>query len=226
MDFERMWIEKLKAALERVAEPGMTEELLHGSGDLSQDEIISWTAAMVEKLNELLPPDRVNEIITSCACHYPLAKLVPIRDAFRENHDFAQAISMLNEQFTRMLEQTHGFHEETVEMLLSDGMGPAGVLENDRIVATKIPKSGNLRAWLSEDDLQSRRELYCHCPRVRDAVKLNLSVPVEYCLCGAGFYRNIWEEITEQPVRVEMLKSVMTGDHVCSIAIYPSAMKA
>ena len=206
MGFERMWLTKLRAALERVAGPGLTDEFLQGSQEFKENtpagEVISWTASMVEKLNALLSPCQVNEVITSCACHYPSAKLAPIRDAFRESHDFAQAISMLNGQFSQMLTGVLGFDEGTVEMLLADGMGPAGILEDDRIVAIKIPKSGNLRDWLAENEPAAKRKLYCHCPRIRDAVEMGISVPVEYCLCGAGFYRNIWEEITEQPVRL------------------------
>lgn len=230
MSFERVWLKKLAAALEGNAGPELANEILQGSEDFSEftssSEVISWTAGAVEKLNSLLPPDMVNEIVTACACHYPLDKLIPIRDAFRLNGDFSRAISMLNKQFSGMLMDSLGFDVSTVEKLLENGMGPGGILEENRIVATKIPKSRNLREWLAASDPDVRRKLYCHCPRIREAVEHGISIPVEYCLCGAGFYRNIWEVVTELPVRVEMLKSVMDGDSVCSIAIYPSALKA
>jgi predicted hydrocarbon binding protein len=41
-----------------------------------------------------------------------------------------------------------------------------------------------------------------------------------YCYCGAGFYKGIWEEITQQNVEVELLESVLQGDDVCKIAIH------
>ena len=65
-----------------------------------------------------------------------------------------------------------------------------------------------------------KRKLYCHCPRVRDMVDEDPRLPKTYCYCGAGFYQGIWETILDQPVKVEVLKSVMVGDEVCQIAIH------
>ena len=42
----------------------------------------------------------------------------------------------------------------------------------------------------------------------------------EYCYCGAGFYKGIWETILGEQVRVEVLESVMMGGDVCKIAIH------
>lgn len=50
-------------------------------------------------------------------------------------------------------------------------------------------------------------------------------MPVEYCLCGVGFYRDIWGTITELPVRVEVMESVFKGDDFCRVAIYPLPSK-
>jgi len=46
------------------------------------------------------------------------------------------------------------------------------------------------------------------------------TIPPIYCYCGAGFYKGIWEEILQQPVKVEVLKSVLAGDEVCTIAVH------
>jgi predicted hydrocarbon binding protein len=45
-------------------------------------------------------------------------------------------------------------------------------------------------------------------------------VPADYCYCGAGFYKDIWEEILQQPVEVELLSSVLQGDDTCQVAIH------
>jgi predicted hydrocarbon binding protein len=82
-----------------------------------------------------------------------------------------------------------------------------------------IPKSGYLFEYLMEADPEKRRETYCHCPRVRDALKISETIPPIYCYCGAGFYIGIWEEILQKPVEVEVLETVLSGDVVCKIAI-------
>lgn len=230
LDFETHWLEKLALLIEGKRGSGFRDSIMRSARNqtsVSPDErVISWTAEAVKKLSRELSADELHDVITGCACNYPPARLEHIRDAFAANRDFAEAISMLKEQFRESMSEGMMLEDETIEELFSLGMGPAGILQENRIVATKIPKSGNLRAWLAEEDPLRKRELYCHCPRVMNAVALSMDVPIEYCLCGAGYYRNIWETITEQPVRVEVLQSVLTGDDICRIAIYPEAMKA
>jgi hypothetical protein len=62
--------------------------------------------------------------------------------------------------------------------------------------------------------------MYCHCPRIRKAVPRGKEVSPTYCYCGAGYYQDIWQEITQGAVEVEPLASVMAGDEVCTVAIH------
>ena len=73
--------------------------------------------------------------------------------------------------------------------------------------------------YMQETDPEKRRQYYCHCPRVRDALENGETISPTYCYCGAGFYRAIWEEILQKPVEVEVLESVLDGGEVCKIAI-------
>ena len=41
-----------------------------------------------------------------------------------------------------------------------------------------------------------------------------------YCYCGAGWYQQLWDGIMGQPVRVEVLKSILQVDDRCSFAIH------
>jgi len=73
---------------------------------------------------------------------------------------------------------------------------------------------------MKETDPVKKRQLYCHCPRVRDALRSAVDISPTYCYCGAGFYQGIWEGILQQPVRVEVLETVLQGDEVCRVAVY------
>lgn len=223
MDFEDQWLEKLSLALEKARGPEFRDSMMNGAGE---GEVIPWTAGVMERLNSELSAEELHDVITSCACHYPAKALEPVREAFAGTGSFTLAMEMLREQFRESMKKNLGIPDQVIENLLAHGMGPAGVLEENRIVATKIPRSGNLMTWLSEKDPRRRREIYCHCPRVNRALEQGIPVPDTYCLCGAGFYRDIWETVTGEPVRVEVLRSVMNGDDTCSIAVYPDALKA
>jgi predicted hydrocarbon binding protein len=71
-----------------------------------------------------------------------------------------------------------------------------------------------------ETDLVRKRALYCHCPRIRDALSSSVAISATYCYCGAGFYKGIWEEILQQPVEVELSETVLQGDEVCKFVVY------
>jgi predicted hydrocarbon binding protein len=72
---------------------------------------------------------------------------------------------------------------------------------------------------MKETDPVKRRDYYCHCPRMREALRFVAAVSPTYCYCGAGFYKHIWEEILQEPVEIEILETVLKGDDVCRFAI-------
>jgi hypothetical protein len=224
IDLERAWLSKLSQALDELAGRGVRAAVMDGSEGLSsaspRDDVIAWTRGALERLGAQVDEEIEQRILTRCACQYPPADLQEVRRRYRETKDVRIAHQMLQDRFERFLRDTLQLEETLVEDVVTRGWGLAGVLEADRIVATKIPKSGCLRAYLAEEDPARRRALYCHCPRIRDVLLSGETLPKAYCACGAGFYQGIWEEITQAPVEVEVLESVLAGGEVCRIGIY------
>jgi hypothetical protein len=223
-DFERAWLGKLSACLDESAGEEIRHLVMEGSEELSaqssSDAVIGWTQRAMHRLESLADGETANMVMTGCACQHSTEGLRAARQAYEATGNLAAAHRILQEQFEAFLRDSLQLKEEHVEAVVSRGWGLAGILEGNRILATKIPKSGTLAAYLEETDPEKRRQLYCHCPRVRDVLKMRESLPVTYCYCGAGFYKGIWEEILQAPVRVEVLQSVLGGDNICSIAIY------
>jgi hypothetical protein len=224
-DFERAWLAKLSACLDESAGEEIRNLVMANSEDLSAQTssavVIEWTQRAMQRLESLVDGETANLVMTGCACQHSREGLRAARQAYETTGDLAAAHRILQDQFESFLRDSLQLKEEHVEAVVSRGWGLAGILEGNRILATKIPKSGTLAAYLEETDPEKRRQLYCHCPRVRDILKTRGSLPVTYCYCGAGFYKGIWEEILQAPVRVEVLQSVLGGGDVCSIAIYP-----
>jgi hypothetical protein len=142
-----------------------------------------------------------------------------MREEYEISRDIGTVHRMLQEQFESFLKTSLGLNEGLVEDIVSRGWGSAGVRKGNTIIATKIPKSTYLVDYLKECDPEKRRQYYCHCPRIRDSVKASIAISPVYCYCGAGFYSGIWKEITQKPVKVELLKSVLKGDDVCTFSV-------
>lgn len=222
-DFEKHWQERLSHCLLQIAGPDVRDQAMAGSENLdaSSDsrEVIDWSQRAMDQLDSLVDPDMRREIMTGCACQYPTEDLQEARQEYERSGDIARVHQLLRTRFRAFLRETLGLDEDAAVEVLRRGWGLAGVLEGNRILATKIPKSGQLAQYLQEGDAERRRQLYCHCPRVREALKLGARLSPTYCYCGAGFYKGIWEEILQRPVEVELLASVLQGDEVCQVAI-------
>ena len=222
-DFERAWLNKFAESLERAAGEDTRQQVMAGSEALSAassgEAVIAWTQQAMERLESLVDEETAHQVMTGCACQHSKQGLQAARQAYEETGDFAAAHRILQTQFEAFLRDSLELEEGHVETVVSRGWGLAGILEGNKILATKIPKSGHLADYLDETDPERRRQYYCHCPRVRDSLRTGGSLPISYCYCGAGFYKGIWEEIVQAPVKVEVLKSVLAGDEVCTIAV-------
>ena len=223
-DFEKHWILKFSDCLDRVAGEEIRKRVLQGSEKLTSDspaeEIIRWTNQAMNRLDALVDEQKRIEIMTGCACRYPESELDGIRDAYAKKKDVDAAHKMLKDKFISFLKDILKLDDQMVGEVMSRGWGLAGIRQGNTIIATKIPKSGNLIEYMKETDPGKKRALYCHCPRIRDAIRSNIRISPTYCYCGAGFYKAVWEYILQQPVKVELLESVLKGDDVCKVAIH------
>ena len=222
-DFEQAWLARLTSCLDEAVGEQTRRQVMVGSEALSDQssrkDVHEWTQGAMARLESLLDEETAHQVMTGCACQYPTQGLQAARQAYESTGDPAAAHQVLQSQFEAFLRDSLQLEEEQIAEVVSRGWGLAGILEENRILATKIPKSGYLVQYLQERDPQKKRQYYCHCPRVRDTLKTGKSLPVTYCYCGAGFYKGIWEEIVQAPVEVEVLESVLGGDDVCTIAV-------
>jgi len=93
-----------------------------------------------------------------------------------------------------------------------------GVREGDIIYVTKIPYMA--KKYLKEKDPKMKRYHYCHCPWVRESILSGIEISPNFCYCSAGFEKRPWEVIFDQPVKADVVESVLRGDLICKFAIH------
>ena len=222
-DFERAWLEKFSSCLDGIAGKEIRRQVMKGNEELSsqssRQEVISWSQGAMERLDSLVDEKQAQEIMAGCACQYPKSALQSIREKYAATGDIDLAHQMLQEQFESMLRDSLQLNDELVAEIVNREWGSAGVKQGNMIIATKMPKSGYLIEYMNETDPDKKRQYYCHCPRIREVLQTSETLSPTYCYCGAGFYKGIWEEILQRPVRVQVLESVLQGDQVCKISI-------
>lgn len=108
--------------------------------------------------------------------------------------------------------------EEVVDFVKSRPDMLTGAREGDKIVHTKIPYM--TKKYLVETDERMKRYYACHCAWAREAIKTGEpQISPTFCYCSGGFTKQPWEVALNQPLEVEMTKSVLQGDIECQFII-------
>lgn len=61
----------------------------------------------------------------------------------------------------------------------------------------------------------------CYCSLLRGLPE-DTTISLTYCHCSKAFVQKLWESVLEQPVKVDLLQSVVSGDSECKFAIHLS----
>jgi hypothetical protein len=88
-------------------------------------------------------------------------------------------------------------------------------------VIYEIKEPYQTKQYLAETDPVLKRYYACHCPWVREAIKRgDVKLIATFCNCSAGYHKRPWEVIFRQPLKAEVVESVLNGDDRCQFAIY------
>ncbi|MCG3222671.1 MAG: hypothetical protein H7641_14925 [Candidatus Heimdallarchaeota archaeon] len=223
-DFDKYWLRVFSMCLDDEVGEKIRDEILLGSEKISsktdREEVFQWTKQALAKLDSFVDEEKKITIMTGCACQYPRANLQDLKKLYAETKDLKLIHQKMQEEFEIFIDEKLMLEDKYKQEVIKRSMGMAGKLEGNKIIATKIPKSAFVKDWFEESDPAKKRAIYCHCPRIREAMDtLDNELPLYHCYCGAGFYKGMWEEILQQPVEVEVLETVMNDGEVCKIAI-------
>jgi len=213
-DFEKQWLRKLEIGLQKIGREDLFEKV-----NKSHQENISWSAQLMDRLNQELTEDEVIDVMCGCACRAPKDYLKILQKEFAKTKDLKHVHQLLQRYFEQTIKTYKKLNDSQLQYIVDNDMGMAGSLKENVITAVKIPKE--FHEYFQTKDRTTKRFHYCHCPRIREALKSSQKpVDKNYCYCGAGFYRDIWEFILQRPVKVKLLESIMDDDEFCKIEIY------
>lgn len=214
-EFEKQWLNKLKIGLKKIGKEDLFEKLIDGKTD---ETMISWSKKLMQKLSEELSQEQVENVMCECACRRPKTDLKELREEYARTGDIKTIHHKMQKIFEKSIKEYKQLSDEQIDMINELSMGMVGKLEDNIVTVSKIPKE--FHKYFACDDKKMKKYYYCHCPRIRE-VLLSEEEPVDtnYCYCGAGFYKDIWEFILQKPVKVELLETIMKGDDVCKIEI-------
>ena len=153
----------------------------------------------------------------------------PDRERFIKSKNIDEFLEQKRERFIAGLEKhrdvgtlyfTQEINDEVVEYAKNTPTLEAGIRKGNTLVVTKIPYE--TINYLNTDDEKMKAYYYCHCPWARETIKDGTSdeIPTVFCNCSGGYYKNYWEIVLDQPVKVDTVKTVLEGDSVCEFIVY------
>ena len=201
--FYRM--EKLAENLECFAGEAVRREVMADSERFplcSAHEKATWFKGAMERLDSIVgDEDTRRDIMITVGDQFPRTRIQMLRDVYQRTGDLDGLLEIMRADRT-----------------LGDlSWYEVPIREGNFIHVTKDPYSPE--EYQKATDENEKRAAYCHCGRLREAIRTGMTMSRTYCYCGAGWYKQLWEGILGQPVRVEVVKSVLQGDDRCSFTI-------
>jgi len=185
------------------------------------------TKRIMERLEAALDEETLKEIMSSGLDVGPKEWYSPMREKFLKSKSIDDFLRKRHEEAVELLEKhsreksmfyAQEIDEEVVEYVRNNQAIMGGVREGDIIYETKIPYM--TKKYLHEKDEKMKRYYACHCAWVREAIKSGLKISPNFCYCSAGYHKRPWDIIFDQPVKADVIETVLKGDLVCRFAIH------
>jgi effector-binding domain-containing protein len=200
------WRRLLAANVNQVLGEGARRKVTRGSDDLTPEspasERFRWVKGAIERLEGLATEEQRYDVLSRCAHVFPAGQIDKLRAVYQQTKDRTGDVDQAVDAVIAFMDEDPGWGEPPRR-------------EGNVIYCSKKPRDP--RAYEKAESALEKGKAYCFCPLVRE--HLAEGMPVTFCYCGAGWYRQQWEGAIGKPVRVEIVRSLLKGDDLCEFAI-------
>ncbi len=194
----------------------------------SQKIKAEWTKKVLDRMEENIDSKTCADILSSELHPYSKSGIKKARAQYLASESIDEFLKLRHKQLvetlTKMLKEEKKFYGdpisvESIEYVKNTPSCEAGVREGNLIFLTKIPF--RVINYLQEEDDTLKRYYSCQCPFARESIMIpDEQVSATFCKCSAGWYKQLWSGIFDQPVAVDVIESVLKGDFQCRFAVH------
>ena len=190
-------------------------------------EKVAVAQEVIPRLMDIADSQECDQILSDSLRDLDDAWYSDEKKLFDECHTLDEFLDKNAQNFITLLEKlrdegglffTQEVTDEVIEYVRNEPLIARGVRDGDILYEVKIPHM--TKEFLAVTDERLKRYYYCHCPWVKGALKDGDSgISPVFCSCSAGFHKKRWEVLLEQPLKAEVVESVLKGDDWCKFAI-------
>ena len=192
------WDVRFCGSLEEFLDNEPITEVLEGFEKItpftSAEERAKWMIQAIEKLDRLANEEQKFEVISRCAHVRPAADVEHWKEVFERNHDI--------DEFLSEYKNSLPFLEKPYR-------------EGNILYTSKPP--ADREAYDKATTIQEKIKAACFCPIIHAALN---KMSKTFCYCGAGWARQLYEGMFNEPVKVDVVKTVVAGDKLCKFAVH------
>ncbi|MBY9015037.1 MAG: hypothetical protein KGD68_05025 [Candidatus Lokiarchaeota archaeon] len=189
--------------------PNFTKDIMKRLGDNLGDEN---TIALLSPCLHGRPPDDIE------GDKKKLAELGIDGFLLKKHQDLIKRLEKHRDEGT--LEFAQIVDDEVIEFARNNQMLAEGIRRGNLIYTSKLPYQ--TKKFLIAKDNKMKKFYLCYCPWIRGALKEGTEndISKNFCHCSAGWYKLYWDQIFEQSIIVEPIKTGLNGDLECKFAIH------
>ena len=184
---------------------------------------------VMKRLEEKLGEEKTIELLAPCLYGRPLEPIKKDREVFLRINDIDEFLKEKKQESikTAQKHQKEGtllyaqyVDEEVVEYIKDNLTITPGIREGDKIIATKTPYQ--IKKFLNAENERMKRYYSCYCAWVRGAIKngTEKEISPNFCYCSTGFTKKYWDVIFDQPIKIDLIESPLSGALECKFAIH------
>ncbi|MFX0076316.1 MAG: hypothetical protein ACFE96_12800 [Candidatus Hermodarchaeota archaeon] len=187
-----------------------------------------FTKSIMKRIEENLGQEPLIELLSPCLHGRPpddikgdkilLAELGIDGFLKKKHQDMIKRLEKHRNEGT--LEFAQKVDDEVINFIKENQMFGFGIRKDNLIHISKIPYQ--VKKFLNATDDNMKKFYLCYCPWVRGALKEGSDDDLSnsFCHCSAGWYKLYWDQIFEQSVKVEPVKSALSKDMECTFLVH------
>ena len=186
------------------------------------------TQVVMERLEHTVGTEKTIALLKDCLRDLKKTWYSASRKKYLKSKDFDEFLKKKGDDFiaqlTKIKEEDTDFfgqkiNDDVIQFVESHPEIRQGIRDGNVLYETKIPYM--TIDFLAETDENMKRYHYCHCQWARESlVQDDVQVPPIFCNCSAGFHKKYWEVVLDQPLKAEVLETVLGGGSRCKFAIH------
>lgn len=219
------WLSRLSETLdEHVGEETRTK-IMEAGGQIKHSSTankkIKWIKCMMDCLEANVDEETCKNILQN-NLHYKNPKTpayMKLKKMY-EKSGIDTVLEFLHNKWKTRVGDRYGNDSPEYEFVANDPTIEAGKREGNIIYVSKIPFK--LREYLNAKNDKDKRYHYCHCGWIKASIPKSDEEQISstFCNCSGGWHKIPFETIFGRTLRVEVVKSVLKGDDICTFAIH------